>query len=71
MTDTESFERAFVAVAYLLGRRTELPMGLTNPGPAARHCAERLALPEQVARARRLAAELAPIVVALDARRPT
>jgi hypothetical protein len=69
MTETESFERAFVATAYLLGRRTELAGGLLGPTGTARALAESLAGGDRPERARRLALELRPIAEALDARR--
>lgn len=69
MTETESFERAFIATAYLLGRRTELASGLARPSGAAAVLAESLAGGDRPERARRLAVELRPLVEALDARR--
>ncbi|HEX7668802.1 MAG TPA: hypothetical protein VF395_04430 [Polyangiaceae bacterium] len=69
MTETEAFERAFVATAYLLGCRAELARGLGPPTKAAARLAENLASGDRPERARRLAAELRPIVEALDARR--
>ena len=69
MTEVDSFEHAFVAVSYLLGRRTELALGLREPGTAARRAADIAAEPNQAERARRLAAALLPIAAALDARK--
>jgi len=69
MTETESFERAFVATTYLLGRRDAITDGLALPSPAAARIAQRIGEGERSERAQRLAVELAPIVVALDARR--
>jgi hypothetical protein len=69
MTEVDSFEHAFVAVSYLLGRRTELTAGLRKPGPAARSAAALVTEPSQVERAKRLAAALLPIAAALDARK--
>jgi hypothetical protein len=69
MTETDSFERAFVATAYLLGRRTELAGGLLRHTGAARVLAESLASGDRSERARRLALELRPLAEALDARR--
>ncbi len=71
MIETDSFERAFIAVSYLLGRREALLEGLAAPGDAARRTAARLSAPSQAERARRLAAELGPIVLSLEARRPS
>jgi len=69
MTTTESFERAFVAITYLLGRRTALSDGLAHPSEAARRATELLSAPERTERARRLAAHLHPIALELDSRR--
>jgi len=65
---TDSFEQSFVAVTYLLGRRTELLSGLSSPGDAARRAAEKLSVGEQSARARSLAALLVPLARALEER---
>lgn len=68
MSDSEAFERACVATSYLVGRRgDDLLEPLLDPGPAAKSLASRLGHPEQATRARVLAAELAPIVKALEA----
>ena len=69
MTETESFERAFVAAACLLGGRADLARGLGNPTETAVALGESLANGDRPERARRLAAELRPIAEALDARR--
>ena len=69
MKEVDSFERAFVAVSYLLGRRAELTTGIRNPGAAARNAAKFVTEASQADRAVRLAAELLPIAAALDARR--
>ena len=67
---TEAFERAFVAVSYLLGRRgSELGFGLLSPGNAADRAASQLSEPDRERRAQRLAAELLPVAQALGARR--
>lgn len=71
MTEVDSFERAFVAVSYLLGRREDLTAGLRTPGAAAHAAARLVDEPTQAERARRLAAELLPIAAALDARKLT
>ena len=71
MTEVDTFERAFVAVSYLLGRREDLVAGLREPGAAARSAAGLVAEPSQGERARRLAAELMPIAAAQDARKIT
>lgn len=68
MTDSESFEHAFVVTTYLLGCRGELTGGLTRPTAAASALAARLGEGDRSERARRLATELRPIVEALDRR---
>ncbi len=68
---TDAFECAFVAVSYLLGQRDTLLTGLANPSDAARSVATLAVTPDQRERARRLAAELLPIVTAFEARRLT
>ena len=70
MNAVESFERAFVAVSYLLGRREGLLDGLAQPTPIAERAAELALAGDQRERATRLAAELLPVVTALEARRP-
>lgn len=66
--DRERFERAFVALSYVLGRRgADLLEPLAAPLPIVAELARRLAHPERAARAQVLAAELAPVVQALDA----
>lgn len=70
MSDRDGFERAFVAVTYLLGRREGLVQGLgATAGGSALDLAERLASAAHADRARTLASELMPVVAALDARR--
>jgi hypothetical protein len=70
MSDRDAFERAFVAVTYLLGRRDGLLRGLgATAGGSARAFAEQLANAAQADRARALASELMPVVAALDLRR--
>jgi hypothetical protein len=69
MTEVDSFEHAFVAVSYLLGRRGDLVLGLREPGAAARSAATLVTERSQGERARRLAAELVPIAAALDTRK--
>jgi hypothetical protein len=69
MSDRDGFERAFVAVTYLLGRRDGLVEGLgATAGESARTLAEELVRAAHVDRARTLASELMPVVAALDAR---
>jgi hypothetical protein len=69
MTDVESFERAFVAVSYLLGRREGILDGITGATDSARRSARIALSPSREDRAKRLAAELFPIVASLEARR--
>jgi hypothetical protein len=65
----EAFARAYVAMGYLLDRRGDaLLEGLVSVPPAARELARRLGHPDRQARAQVLAAELARIAAALDAR---
>jgi hypothetical protein len=68
MTDSESFEHAFVVTTYLLGRRADLTTGLARPTTTANALATRLGEGDRSERARRLATELRPIVEALDRR---
>ena len=69
MTDVESFERAFVAVSYLLGRREGIVESIAGATEAA-HRAARIALvTNKDERAKRLAAELLPVIASLDGRR--
>ena len=66
----DAYERAFVAMAYLQGRRGDALLAeLPAPGAAARRLAQRLGAPEKAVRAQVLAAEVARIVQALDRRR--
>jgi hypothetical protein len=71
--DTEAraaFDRAFVAMSYLLERRgADLLSGLEAPSPAAVELARRLGHPEREARARVLAPELGRLAAALEVRR--
>jgi len=65
-----AFDRAFVAMSYLLERRgTELVEALDVPSPAAVELARRLSHEERKLRARVLAPEIARLIAALDARR--
>jgi len=67
VSDREAFERAFVAVTYLLGQRGDLLFGLgESASPAAAALAARLGAPNQESRARALAAELVPVATALE-----
>jgi hypothetical protein len=64
------FERSFVAMSYLLGRRgEELTKPLLHSGAAAESLQSALNAPLREERARILAAELSRIVAALEARR--
>ena len=67
-SDQAAFESAFVAVTYLLGRRTDLTAGLEAAGEAAHRLTALLSAKERSERARLLSAELSPIVLALSAR---
>ena len=69
MTDLESFERAFVAVSYLLGRREGILDSVAGATDAARRAARIVLSPSREDRARRLATELLPVVASLEARR--
>jgi hypothetical protein len=69
MTDAESFERAFVAVSYLLGRREGLVEGIAGATAAAQRSARLPLLTNQEERAKRLAAELLPVVASFEGRR--
>lgn len=69
MTDAESFERAFVAVSYLLGRREGIADGVAGATVAAQRAARLSLLPTQEDRAKCLAAELIPVVTSFEARR--
>jgi hypothetical protein len=69
MTDTESFERAFAAVSYLLGRREGIAEGIAGATVAAKGSARLSLLPNQEERAKRLAAELLPVVTSFEGRR--
>lgn len=69
MTYDDSFDRAFVAVSCLLGRRETSADGLTVPTTIARKMSESFARATREDRARLLARELSPLVSRLDARR--
>ncbi|HVW25783.1 MAG TPA: hypothetical protein VHC69_10455 [Polyangiaceae bacterium] len=69
MTDVESFERAFVAVSYLLGRRDGAAEGIAGATEAAQRAARLTVLSNQDERAKRLAAELLPVVASFEKRR--
>lgn len=71
MSDTrDDFERAFVAVGYLLDRRgDDLTRGLGGGGETARKLAAALGHPERQTRAVVLAREVARVAQALEARR--
>jgi hypothetical protein len=63
------FQRAFVALAYVAGRRdTELLDGLAAPQDEVRLLVQRLAHPERERRAEVLARELSRVALALEAR---
>lgn len=65
-----SFQRAFVALSYVAGRRnTELLAAFANVHEEARQAAKRLAHPERERRAEALALELSRVASALEARR--
>lgn len=70
MQEREAFDRAFVALSYLLDRRgDELLAPLKGPKAAAVELAHRLAAPERSARAKTLATELSSVIAALESRR--
>lgn len=70
MTDREDFERAFIAVSYLLDRRGDaLAQPLGGGGEVARRLVASLGQPERSARAVVLAREVARVAQALEARR--
>jgi hypothetical protein len=67
--DSRDFQRAFVAVSYLTGRRGgELLQPFRVPHDDARTFVRRLAHPDRERRAEALALELARISSALEAR---
>jgi hypothetical protein len=69
-TASEAFERAWIATAYVCGRRgTQLTEGLRPQAHGALRLARALSLEERGARARVLAAELGRIISALRGRR--
>jgi hypothetical protein len=66
-TERERFERAFVAAGYLVGwRGALLTEALPAPSSVTQKLAQRLTHPERQVRAQVLAAELGPLVTALD-----
>lgn len=68
--ESDAFERAWIAAAYLCGRRTtELTEGLNPQCPGALRLVRALSHEERSARARVLAAELGRIITALRGRR--
>jgi hypothetical protein len=70
MQEHEAFDRAFVALRYLLDRRgDELLEPLIAPAPAAVELARRLSATERTARAQVLASDLARVAAALESRR--
>jgi len=67
--ESRDFQRAFVAMSYLAGRReAELLEPLHRPHDDARGFMRQLGHPERERRAQVLAAELSRIGVALEAR---
>ncbi|HMJ15026.1 MAG TPA: hypothetical protein VK524_26615 [Polyangiaceae bacterium] len=61
------FERGFVALSYLLGRRgAELTAGLAQPSSSALLLQRALSAPTREERARVLAAELVRLTAALE-----
>jgi hypothetical protein len=70
LEDREKYERAFVAVSYLLGRRgDQLQRALPHLCPSARSLVGALGRAKREVRAQVLAAELARIAHALQNRR--
>jgi hypothetical protein len=70
--DSPAFQRAFLAVSYLAGRRdADLIAPLRAPADDVRALARRLEHPERERRAEVLARELARLALSLDARRVT
>ena len=69
MTAVDSFEAAFVATGYLLGRRSEtLLLGLPSPAARCLRIHSALCADDRARRAKALARELAPLIKALEAR---
>lgn len=69
-TTRAAFERAYVAVGYVLDRRgVDLTLGLEEPSEAASELVTLLSHPDRQARAERLASELSKLVYALDTQR--
>lgn len=69
MSTREPFERAFVAVTCLLGRKEGAASGLLRPSPTAVALESELLVGDRGERARLIAARLAPVAAALEARR--
>jgi hypothetical protein len=63
-----AFERAFVAVSYFLGARSELALALEAPSAQAATLAAELENADRQRRAEFLASELGHVVRALEAR---
>ena len=64
-----TFQRAFVALSYVAGRRgAELLAAFTAPHDDTRRFAQRLAHPERERRAEVLARELSRVALAIEAR---
>lgn len=71
LTARAAFERAYVAIGYVLDRRgVDLTLGLTLPSEAASGLVTLLSHPDRQTRAERLASELSKLAYALDAQRP-
>ncbi|MEZ4223442.1 MAG: hypothetical protein R3B13_21020 [Polyangiaceae bacterium] len=68
-TDVDDFARAYVAASYLLDRRDEALMADISPNQSAQSLVSRLGHDDRQARAQALAAELARISRAVEARR--
>ncbi len=69
---SSEFQRAFVTMSYLVGRReAALLAPLPSPGAEVQALARRLAHPERERRAEVLARELGRLALSLDARRLT
>jgi len=64
-----AFQRAFVALSYVAGRRADALLGgLAAPHDDARMLVQRLGHPERERRAEVLARELSRVALALEAR---
>jgi len=67
--DIAAFQRAFVAISYLVGRRdAELLAPIRSPSDDARLLARRLGHPERERRAEVLARELTHLASTIEAR---